>query len=144
VTLKLVNYERYFTVFNIISLTLLSVGVYVSWTWVADVVPFSNTVGTMMVTYTSPLFYLTVTVTFGFCYVIDFLMATLRFNIWTSPSDYLRLVVHKKGNIQNYKQHFLDIYQKIKEKIRIEDIKHEKILEVRRMKRAEEEQAART
>lgn len=108
-----------------ISLTLLSVGVFVSYTWISDVLSFSNTYATMHITYTSPLYYFTILVTIVFCSMIDLFMHSFNFNIYQSPSDFLRLVVDSKGKIVDYKNKFDSIYQKTRDFYRKRDQKRE-------------------
>lgn len=71
VTLKLLNFIRFYTIFHFIAIFLCSFLVYYSYVWVSNYLTFSYTYSMIGVLHTSPLFYLTVLLVGGGTFVID-------------------------------------------------------------------------
>jgi hypothetical protein len=74
-----------------VSIILLSVGLYFSYIWAANY--YNETLhSTMPHTFSSPHFILTVAVTTGMCYITDLFYVSYIFNFKTQPVDFLRLM----------------------------------------------------
>ena len=65
-------------------------------------------------------------------YNFDLLMASIKYNIKTNPSDFLRQMIKKKKKISVHADEFNEIYMKIKRHYVDKDIEREKIIEKRR------------
>jgi hypothetical protein len=79
-----------------------------------------------------PIYYLVVFWCVGFAFMIDLFIAGYRFNIITSPSDFLRYIVSNKLDIHQNLEKFNEIYGKIKTYYVGEDMKKERELEEKR------------
>ena len=80
----------------------------------------------------SPLYYLTIGLCVMLCFAIDLFYRSFHFNILTTPSDFLRLVVSKGLDMREHMKTFEEIYDAIKTRYVEEGIKKEMELEVRR------------
>lgn len=123
---------RYFCFMNILALVPLSVLIYYAFVWAASYVPISNTYATVVELHKSPLFYLTVFLIVGFCYVVDLFMVSFKFNFLTNPTDFLRTINSQGKKIDQHQREFQQIHQAIQSHYINEDIKREAELEQRR------------
>ena len=132
VTLKLMVTERYFTWVNLVSIFVLSLGIYFCYIWASNFTGFSNTYETMQVLFSSSQYYLTIGLCVTLCYGIDIFIRSLEFEFKTTPTDFLRKCVNMNLPIEQYEDEFNEIYNKIKQKLVKEDLKREELLEQRR------------
>ena len=130
--MKLMVQMRYFTKYNFLAIFILSMGIYYAFVWLCNYLPLSNTYGTILEMHLSPLYYLTIGLCVMLCFAIDLFYRSVHFNILTTPSDFLRLVVSKGLDMQAHMKTFEEIYAAIKTKYVEEGIKKELELEVRR------------
>ena len=93
--MKLMVQMRYFTGYNFLAIFILSMGIYYAFVWACNYLPLSNTYGTILEMHLSPLYYLTIGLCVMLCFAIDLFYRSFYFNILTTPSDFLRLVVSK-------------------------------------------------
>jgi hypothetical protein len=75
---------------------------------------------------------LTVFFCIGTTFTTDLFLTGIRFNLFTSPSDYLRKIVSRNLNIEQYKKEFDDIFAVLKTRFVKEDLEREKELQKRR------------
>jgi len=71
--------------------------------------------------------------------MIDLMIHACMFNFEETPSDFLRMVVHSKGQISDYKNKFDRIYARSRAYYRQRDQKREAELEAKRLKKVEKE-----
>ncbi len=127
--LKLILFERLFNIVNVVCLGLLSIGIYYLFVWVMNYMTFDHTYATIVMLHQTPIFYLTVLMCIGACFALDFFIAALEFNIFTTPTDFLRALVKNKQKIQHHLTEFNMLYQNIFRKYMLEDLELEKKLE---------------
>lgn len=87
-------FMRFYSVWNFVSIFLLSLSVYYAFMWIANLVSFSWTYLTIMELHLTPLYYLTVLLCAGACFVADLFITGYQFNFLTTPTDFLRSVVN--------------------------------------------------
>lgn len=117
---------------NLVSVFILSIGLYFVYVWVTNYISISNTYASVPSIFASPLFYLTVVVCSMFCYVIDLFIEGWKFEFRTNPTDFLRKVIHRGKDIQKYLQEFTRLYIGIKAKYVDVDIEREVKIEEKR------------
>jgi len=130
--MKLMIQMRYITGYNFLAIFILSMGIYYVFVWMCNYLPLSNTYGTILEMHLSPLYYLTIGLCVMLCFAIDLFYRSFHFNILTTPSDFLRLVVSKGLDMGQHMKTFEEIYAAIKTRYVEEGIKKELELEVRR------------
>lgn len=86
VTLKLMNFIRFYTYIHLIALLVLSFLVYYGYMWISNYVEYSHTYATIVTVHKSPLFYLTVLLCIGMTFVVDMFINAYEFNVNTNPS----------------------------------------------------------
>src|SRR5688500_11553096 len=95
-------FVRYFTYVNFICIFGLSLGVYYAFMWIANSVTFFNTYSSMFLIHKSPLYFLTIFLCVGLTFVVDLFLAGIKFNIYTSPADFLRKIVSRGLRIEDH------------------------------------------
>lgn len=89
VSLRLMLYQRYYTYLNWLSLSIFSSFLYFAYIWYANY--FGTTVShTLVISFGSPHFYLTILLTVVMCYIVDVLIVGFETVVYTQPSEYLR------------------------------------------------------
>jgi hypothetical protein len=115
VTLRLMLTSRYFTWLNLFCIFIMSLGVYFVYVWASNYTGFSATYQSIPMIFQSPHYYLTVFVCVMFCYLVDLLVEAWRFEIKTTPTNFLRrLIKFEKGMDSDRQGHFEVIFGKIK------------------------------
>ncbi|CDW77273.1 phospholipid-translocating p-type flippase family [Stylonychia lemnae] len=132
VTFRLMTTSRYFTWINLVSIYILSLGVYVAYMWGSNYTGFSNTYLSMVTIFQSPHYYLTVFLCVGFCYLTDLFIEAWKFEITTNPTDFLRKIISNGKDIDKHLDEFNRIYLGIKTQYVDKDIEREGKIEERR------------
>lgn len=115
VTFRLMLTSRYFTWLNLFCIFFMSLGIYFVYVWASNYTGFSATYQSIQMIFQSPHYYLSVFVCVKLCYLIDLLVEAWRFEINTTPTDYLRRIIKFGKNMDAEKEHqFETIYQQIK------------------------------
>lgn len=68
-------------------------------------------------------------------YVLDVIVVAWKFEVRTSPADFLRSIINKRKDITKHENKLKKIFEKVKIWQIEEDLKREKWLEQRRQKR---------
>lgn len=84
--------------------------------WVSNRVATSDTYLVVLVLHQSRLYYLTVLLCSGLTFMVDLFYKGVMFNIFTSPTDFLRYLVNNKLSPKDYEGQFNAIYEPIREK----------------------------
>jgi Phospholipid-translocating P-type ATPase C-terminal len=136
VTLRLMLTSRYFTWLNLFCIFFMSLGIYFAYVWGSNYTSFSGTYQSIQMIFSSPHYYLSVFVCVSFCYLIDLLIEAWRFEIKTSPTNFLRKLIHLDKHMEEDRLiQFDHIYQKIKrQNIGIDFEREEKLEEKRDLK----------
>ena len=87
---------RVFNAVHLVCLLVTSFFAYYLAIWMLNLIDFDKTYATLLVLHTSPRFYLTILLCFGIAFVLDMFIVAAKFNLTTTPSDYLRNLVGKK------------------------------------------------
>ena len=132
VTMRLMATSRYLTWINLVSVVLLSLGIYFLYIWASNYTGFSSTYQSMVMIFQSPHYYLTVLLCVFLCYAVDLFMEAWQFEIMTSPADFLRKAVSYGEDIEKKEHRFNQIYAQIKKKYIEEDLQREEKIEVKR------------
>ena len=69
--------------------------------WVMNYLTLSNTYATIVMLHQSPICYLIVLFCVSLAFVFDFFIASAKFNLNQSPSDYLREQVKSKTRLDS-------------------------------------------
>jgi len=125
-------YERYYTVFNLLAIVLLSLGVYIGYQWFSNFMTYSYTYAIMDIVYSSPLYWFTVIVCVGAASLVDFFITSYNFNFRTTPSDYLRQIVKAGESYEENQDEFKRIYKERRDHYLRKDMKREEMLEQKR------------
>lgn len=123
---------RYYTVFNFIAIFALSLGIYYAFMWVAGNMTFFKTYASIAQIHDTPLYFLTIFLCVGLTFSVDLFLTGIKYNIYTSPSDFLRTIVSRKLKVEDHEEEFNAIYSEIRTKIVKEDVQQEIELEQRR------------
>jgi hypothetical protein len=123
---------RYFTNQNFGTILFLSVGVYYAFMWVCNILEISWTFATILEMHMSHLYYLTLGLCIGLCFVVDLFIRAFEFNLMTTPSDLLRELASTKAPFETVRARFDAIYQVIQKQIIKESLQRENELEKRR------------
>ena len=134
VTIRLMVTSRYFTWINLVCIFLLSLGIYFVYIWGSNYTGFSATYQSIQMIFASPQYYLSVLLCVFFCYAIDLLVSSWRFEIGTNPTDFLRRLIHYERSINDAgKEELFDkICQKVRTKYISTDFEREEKLEEKR------------
>jgi len=125
--------SRYFTWLNLFCIFFMSLGVYFIYVWGSNYTGFSQTYQSIPMIFQSPHYYLTVFVCVMFCYLIDLLVEAWRFEIKTTPTNFLRrLIKFEKAMDKERQTEFEMIFGKIKVKGIGQDFEREEKLEEKR------------
>jgi len=127
---------RYFVWQSFLAIIVLSFGIYYAFMWTCNYLSSTNTFATIPVIHMGANYYLTIGICVVACYSVDLLVTGLRFNVWTSPPDFLRALVQKKGLSAEEMQEELIKFEKLAAETKThylgKDIKREGQLEKRR------------
>lgn len=97
--MKLIVFTRFFTWFHLIGISFLSLGLYYAYMWVSNFLGFSYTYATIPELHETCLYYLTVFLCVGTTFIVDLFIASFKFTIFPSPSEYLRALINRKQDI---------------------------------------------
>lgn len=136
--MKLMVFIRFYTIFNFIAIFLFSLCIYFAYIWITNILSFSHTIYTINILHQSPLFYLTVFFCVGTTFAFDLFFTGLKFNLYTSPTDFLRKIVSRKLNLEDYKEEFDKLFKELKTEFVTNDLNREQDLERRRELLAQE------
>lgn len=106
--------------------------VYIAYMWVTNYMSFSKTYASIVPLHESYLYYLTILICVGLCIAVDYFISALQFNLFPSPSDFLRTIVKLGYRMEDNEEQFYSIFAKIKTKYVTKSIKREQALEKRR------------
>ena len=90
VTAKLVTQTKWWTTVSFFFYSVMSVCVYIAYVWFSDWWSVSKLQGTVAITHSSPLFWLTIILIGGSTYVGDVFIEWYRFTYHKNGSDYAR------------------------------------------------------
>lgn len=95
VTLKLMLFERFFSVLNFIAIGLLSLGIYYAYTWVSNYM-IASVFSSMPITLSSYHYYFTMVISVAACIIPDLFIMAFYFIYKSNPVDFLRACASKK------------------------------------------------
>ena len=132
VDLKLCGFTRHFSYWNFLALVPLSVLIYYAFIWVLQLFPQDPTYETMVEIHMSPLYYLAILLMVAIAYFSDQFVVTMLFNVFPSPTDFLRGLVRQGEDPARHRSAFEKLYAKIQQYYLEEGFKREAFLERRR------------
>ncbi|CAI2359865.1 unnamed protein product [Moneuplotes crassus] len=136
VSIRLMITQRLHNVFNILSISLLSIMLYYTYSWVSNLTSFSKTYLTSEQLHTSPLFYLTIFLCAGLICILDLFQQSILVNLVGSPSEYMRKVANNhKDFSEGWELEFNRLMRIKEQKYTLQDIKHENIIAKKRAQR---------
>ena len=118
--------------YNFVSYFVLSLDVYIVYMWVTNYMSFSKTYASIVPLHQSYLYYLTVLLCVGLCFFVDYFISAIQFNLFPTPSDFLRTVVKMGYRMEDNEDKFYSIFAKIKTHYVTKSIHREQKLEKRR------------
>lgn len=132
----LMDQMRYFVWQSFLAILVLSLGIYYAFMWVCNYLASTNTYGTIPEIHLGANYYLTIGVCVVACYSVDLLFTALKFNVWTSPPDFLRALVQKRDLTAEEMQREIAEFERLAAETKTHylglDIKREEQLEKRR------------
>jgi phospholipid-transporting ATPase len=91
VTLKLFNFERFFSWINIIGFAIFGFGLYIIVQWSSQFSSIFKVYRSIKTLYSSPVYYLSVLVCCCLIYSVDHFIAVWNFHVNATPNDFCRL-----------------------------------------------------
>ena len=133
VNLNLIIRMKYLTYLHAISILVVSYFSYLGFMWFTNFVDFGWTQHSVLTAHESAVYYMTIALTCGTCFILDYFYESYVVLINTSPASFLRLVINKGGKIMNQLEtkRFLAISDKIKNKFEERNAARRKITDHR-------------
>ena len=98
VTTKLIVWTRWWTWVSVFFYSVMSILVYIAYVWFSNWWSGSQVVDSILVPHMSPIFYLTILIVGGSCFLCDYAYEYYRYTYHMNGSDYVRgLMEEKKG-----------------------------------------------
>ena len=101
VNLNLIIRMKYITLLHALSFMIMSFGAYLGFMWFTNFVEFGWTHYSIEQVHSSPLFYLTITVTVGASFMLDLFLECASVLLKTSPTSMLRSIIRSRSSIEN-------------------------------------------
>lgn len=138
VTVRICVTGRLFNIFHFIAIFGLSLILYYAYLWFSNYMEYSNTYLTAVQLHESALFYLVIffcTATVAFT---DLVWVTTQVNLLQDPAEYMRIVVNNYKKIpEGFEEKYDRLYARKEKQFIKDEIKREKYIYKRRMKRME-------
>jgi hypothetical protein len=92
---------KFVTMYHMLSFLVVSITCYIGFMWFTNFFDFGWTQFSVLEAHLSPIFYLSIFFTTGFCFLLDYLYECYWVLIKTSPVSFLRRVISQNLSIQS-------------------------------------------